>query len=38
MLEAWDVRDDLDSRGAILFRRFASRALSEPGCRSADRP
>ena len=27
VLRAWDMRDDLDSRGAILFRRFASRAL-----------
>ena len=27
VLRAWDVHDDLDSRGAILFRRFASRAL-----------
>ena len=30
VLERWDVRDDLDSRGALLFRRFASRALSAP--------
>ena len=28
MLEAWDVRDDLSSQGAILFRRFATHALS----------
>ncbi len=27
VLRAWDGRDNLDSRGAILFRRFASRAL-----------
>jgi hypothetical protein len=27
VLRAWDVHDDLDSKGAILFRRFASRAL-----------
>jgi len=27
VLEAWDLRDDLGSRGALLFRRFASRAL-----------
>jgi hypothetical protein len=27
VLRAWDLKDDLDSRGAILFRRFASRAL-----------
>ena len=27
VLRAWDVKDDLDSRGALLFRRFASRAL-----------
>ena len=27
MLRAWDLHDNLDSRGAILFRRFASRAL-----------
>jgi acyl-homoserine-lactone acylase len=27
VLRAWDVHDDLDSRGAILFRRFATRAL-----------
>ncbi len=27
VLRAWDLHDDLDSRGAILFRRFASRAL-----------
>ena len=27
-LRKWDVRDELESRGAILFRRFASRALA----------
>ena len=27
VLRAWDLHDDLDSEGAILFRRFASRAL-----------
>jgi acyl-homoserine-lactone acylase len=27
VLRAWDLHDDLDSRGAILFRRFASRLL-----------
>ena len=27
VLRAWDLHDDLDSRGAILFRRFATRAL-----------
>jgi acyl-homoserine-lactone acylase len=28
VLRAWDLKDDLDSRGAILFRRFASLALN----------
>jgi acyl-homoserine-lactone acylase len=28
VLRAWDLHDDLDSAGAILFRRFASRVLS----------
>ena len=28
VLAAWDVRDDLDSAGAILFRRFVSRLLA----------
>jgi acyl-homoserine-lactone acylase len=28
VLRAWDVHDDLDSNGAILFRRFATRALN----------
>jgi acyl-homoserine-lactone acylase len=27
VLRAWDLKDDLSSRGALLFRRFASRAL-----------
>ena len=27
VLEAWDLRDDTKSRGAILFRRFATRVL-----------
>ena len=31
ILESWDMRDDLDSPGAILFRRFASKALNLPG-------
>jgi acyl-homoserine-lactone acylase len=30
-LERWDVRDDLDSRGAVLFRRFAQRVLGVQG-------
>jgi acyl-homoserine-lactone acylase len=30
ILAAWDVRDELDSRGALLFRRFATRVLSSP--------
>jgi hypothetical protein len=29
--EAWNVRDDLDSRGALLFRRFAQRLLGAQG-------
>ena len=28
-LRAWNVRDDLDSRGALLFRRIAQRLLSD---------
>ena len=28
VLAAWDGRDDLDSKGAILFRRFVSRILA----------
>ena len=31
VLAAWDRRDDLDSPGAILFRRFAAKALALPG-------
>ena len=31
VLAAWDLHDNLDSKGAILFRRFASRALANPG-------
>jgi acyl-homoserine-lactone acylase len=30
-LAAWDLHDNLDSNGAILFRRFATRALATPG-------
>jgi acyl-homoserine-lactone acylase len=30
VLAGWDLRDDLGSPGAILFRRFASRVLSGP--------
>ena len=30
VLARWDVRDDLDSRGALLFRRFAERVLALP--------
>ena len=30
VLARWDLRDDLDSRGALLFRRFATRALMGP--------
>ncbi|MFP5225675.1 MAG: penicillin acylase family protein [Actinomycetota bacterium] len=28
-LEGWDLRDDLDSTGAVLFRRFAGYALGQ---------
>jgi acyl-homoserine-lactone acylase len=31
VLASWDVHDNLDSNGAILFRRFATRALATPG-------
>jgi acyl-homoserine-lactone acylase len=31
VLAAWDLHDNLDSRGALLFRRFASRALAVQG-------
>jgi acyl-homoserine-lactone acylase len=27
ILDGWDLRDDLDSEGAVLFRRFVDRAL-----------
>jgi acyl-homoserine-lactone acylase len=30
VLENWDVRDDLSSRGAILFRQFVDRVLGLP--------
>jgi acyl-homoserine-lactone acylase len=39
VLEGWDLRDDLDSNGAILFRRFwshASGALPSPWADSFD--
>ena len=29
-LEKWDLRDDVGSRGALLFRRFASKASASP--------
>jgi acyl-homoserine-lactone acylase len=31
IIEQWDQRDNLDSSGAVLFRRFASRALAAVG-------
>jgi acyl-homoserine-lactone acylase len=31
ILEKWDLHDDLDSKGAMLFRRFASHVLAAPG-------
>jgi acyl-homoserine-lactone acylase len=31
VLDAWDLHDDLDSNGAILFRRFATRVLASVG-------
>lgn len=31
VLANWDLKDDLDSAGAILFRRFAQRALAASG-------
>ncbi|HEX6944565.1 MAG TPA: penicillin acylase family protein, partial [Casimicrobiaceae bacterium] len=31
VLKAWDGHDDLDSRGAVLFRRFVTRALAAQG-------
>lgn len=30
VLTRWDLKDDLDSRGALLFRRFAQRLLVNP--------
>jgi acyl-homoserine-lactone acylase len=30
-LAGWDLRDDLDSNGAVLFRRFATRLLAPVG-------
>jgi acyl-homoserine-lactone acylase len=30
VLAAWDLHDDLDSSGALLFRRFATRVLASP--------
>lgn len=30
VLAKWDLRDDVGSRGALLFRRFAARALASP--------
>jgi acyl-homoserine-lactone acylase len=31
VLAAWDLHENVDSRGALLFRRFGQRALSAPG-------
>jgi acyl-homoserine-lactone acylase len=31
VLKGWNLRDDLDSPGAVLFRRFATRVLSSAG-------
>jgi acyl-homoserine-lactone acylase len=31
VLAAWDLHDNLDSRGAVLWRRFATRALAAAG-------
>ena len=31
VLAGWNLRDDLDSRGAVLFRRFATRLLGGAG-------
>jgi acyl-homoserine-lactone acylase len=31
VLRSWDLKDDLDSPGAVLFRRFAQRALASLG-------
>jgi len=30
ILESWDLHENLDSPGAVLFRRFATRALGSP--------
>ena len=30
VLERWDLHDDLDSKGAVLWRRFATRVLAKP--------
>jgi acyl-homoserine-lactone acylase len=38
VLAAWDLHDNLDSNGAILFRRFATRALASPGGLPANPP
>ena len=38
VLEQWDLRDDLGSRGALLFRRFASRALTNPASSALPQP
>jgi hypothetical protein len=31
VLKAWDLHDNITSTGAVLFRRFATRALAAPG-------
>ena len=31
VLKAWDLHDNIDSKGAVLFRRFATRALGIQG-------
>jgi acyl-homoserine-lactone acylase len=31
VLAGWNLRDDLDSRGSVLFRRFGTRALASTG-------
>ena len=38
VLRAWNVRDDLDSRGALLFRRYAQRLLAQQGGAPFDTP
>ena len=35
VLRGWDLHDNLDSNGALLFRRFATRALAAVGRRPA---